>query len=261
MRPRVIPVLLLSEGGLVKTIRFKKPNYLGDPINAIRLYNEMEVDELVVLDIQASKTGQPIDLDYLQQLASEAFMPLAYGGGVTTLEGMAKILRSGFEKVVCNCAFIDNPELLSQAAQRFGAQSVVAAIDVKKSFFGKPGLYHHVRKKILRKDLWDHVAEMVDRGAGELFLNSVDQDGRMEGYDLDLIGRVAQSVEVPLVVCGGAGSLEDMSSALERGAHACAAGSLFVYQGRSRGILINYPGDERLKDLVKGSRSVAEPLT
>jgi cyclase len=240
---------------LVKTVKFNKSTYIGDPINALRLFNEMEVDELILLDITASKQKRKPDCAVLEEIASEAFMPLCYGGGLSTLEDISAVFRAGFEKVSINAAAITHPRLLAEAAAKFGSQSVVASVDVKKSFFGAFKVYNHSKGKIHSQDLKSYIAALVMAGAGEILLNNVDRDGTMEGYDLDLLRTISQEVSVPLVACGGAGCLEDFPRALEAGAHACAAGSLFVYQSRRKGVLINYPGDARLSEVL----GTAEP--
>lgn len=251
MRPRIIPVLLLDEGGLIKTVKFKRDKYLGDPINALRLYNDMEVDELVLLDIKASKERRAPDLEALRELASEAFMPMCYGGGVKTVDEIGTILRAGFEKVSLNAAILEDRSLLERAAAKFGSQSVVASVDIKRNLFGKYRVYNHATGKNTKFSPEEYLQEVVDSGAGEVLLNSVDQDGKMTGYDLGLLERVANRISVPLVVCGGAGHIDDFPKALKSGADACAAGSLFVYQSKSKGVLINYPGDSVLEELLE----------
>lgn len=246
-RARVIPCLLLRGRGLVKTRRFKEPVYVGDPVNAVRIFSEKEVDELVVLDIDASREGREPDYELVAEIAGECFMPVAYGGGIRTLEQVRKLIRSGVEKVVVNSAALDSTEVITAAAEVFGTQAVVAGIDVRKPLIGG---YRVVGKSATMESkvkLDDHVRRVVAAGAGEIFLNSIDRDGMMLGYDLDLIRSVTHLVEVPVVACGGAGTVEHLREAVQdAGASAVSAGSMFVFHGKHRAVLINYPGDIRL---------------
>lgn len=251
MRPRIIPVILLNNRGLYKTVRFKKPTYIGDPINAIKLFNEMEVDELIVLDISISKENDLIDFEIIEQMAEESFFPLAYGGGVHTLEQGKKLYASGFEKVSINSASFKDFNLISRLAEHAGSQSVIASIDIKKSFLGKPSVYDHRNKKLIKQDLFDYVLGVESAGAGEIFINDVDNDGVMTGYNCELIHELSKSVSIPLVACGGAGAIQDMKKVIDAGAHAAAAGSLFVYYGSQNGILINYPKQEQLDEFLR----------
>ncbi|MDD3334862.1 MAG: AglZ/HisF2 family acetamidino modification protein [Eubacteriales bacterium] len=246
-RPRLIPCLLLSEGNLVKTVKFKDPTYLGDPINAVKIFSEKCVDELCIQDIEASKNGRGPDFDLLKDMAEEAFMPLSYGGGVTTLEQAAKLFHIGFEKVVLNTALTAQPELISQIADRFGVQSIVASIDAKQDLFKR---YHCAVKDGTEQTSISPVAlakRAQQLGAGEVLLNSVDRDGVMQGYDLKLIQAVAKELTIPLIACGGAKDASDMKQALQSGgAHAAAAGSMFVYWGPLKAVLINAPSEDEL---------------
>jgi len=251
VRPRIIPVILLNNRGLYKTVRFKKPTYIGDPINAIKLFNEMEVDELIVLDISISKENDLIDFEIIEQMAEESFFPLAYGGGVHTLEQGKKLYASGFEKVSINSASFKDFNLISRLAEHAGSQSVIASIDIKKSFLGKPSVYDHRNKKLIKQDLFDYVLGVESAGAGEIFINDVDNDGVMTGYNCELIHELSKSVSIPLVACGGAGAIQDMKKVIDAGAHAAAAGSLFVYYGSQNGILINYPKQEQLDEFLR----------
>jgi cyclase len=241
-RPRVIPCLLLRGNGLVKTRRFRDPVYVGDPVNAVRIFSEKEADEIVVLDIDASREGREPNYELVAEIAGEAFMPVAYGGGVRSLEQMRRLIRSGVEKVVVNSATVESTTVLSEGAAVFGSQAIVAGIDVKRTLLGG---YRVVAKSATveaKVGLDEHLARLVAAGAGEIFLNSVDRDGTMGGYDLDLIRKVALRVTVPVVACGGAGKLEHLSEAIrDGGASAVAAGSLFVFHGKHRAVLINYP--------------------
>lgn len=244
-RPRVIPCLLLVDGGLVKTTKFKKPNYLGDPINAVKIFNEKQVDELCILDITATREGREPDFKQLEDIASEAFMPMSYGGGITNIEQIKRLLYIGFEKVVLNTALVNNKALIKRAAELAGEQSVVVSIDAKKDIMNR---YYCVIKdgtKKVNMSPVDMAIEAQKLGAGEIFLNSVNKDGTMSGYDIKLIKSVVDAVDIPVVACGGAGSMKDLKEALLAGnAHAVSAGSLFVYYGKRKGILINFPTEE-----------------
>lgn len=239
---RVIPCLLLRGHGLVKTRKFKDAVYVGDPVNAVRIFSEKEVDELVVLDIDASREGRDPNYELIAEIAGECFMPVAYGGGVRNLEQVRRLIRSGVEKVVINSAATLSTEVITQAADIFGSQAVVAGIDVRKPLLGG---YRVVIKSATQDAgvrLDEHVQRLVKAGAGELLLNSVDRDGTMVGYDLDLIRSVTRAVNVPVVACGGAGTLEHLRQAVhEAGASAVSAGSMFVFHGKHRAVLINYP--------------------
>lgn len=247
IKTRVIPVLLLKNKGLVKTIAFKDPKYIGDPINSIRIFNEKEVDELVLLDINATPKGAEPDYEMIEDVASEAFMPMAYGGGITSLEQIKKIFSLGIEKIIVNSAAYENYELLASAASIYGGQSIVASIDCKKTLLGKYELYTCGGKNKQKLKLDEHLKKLEECGVGEIIINSIDRDGKQSGYDLKLISSVSSKVSVPVVACGGAGSVEHFSEAVhEGGASAVAAGSLFVFKGKHRAVLINYPERSRL---------------
>lgn len=251
IRPRVIPTLLLQGQGLVKTVKFKDPTYLGDPINIVRIFNDKEVDELVFLDIIATKEDRPPSFEMLTNITSECFMPLAYGGGIRSMGDVEKLLGIGIEKVILNTSAVENPALVRSVADYAGSSSVVISMDVKKNFLGKYETYTRSGKKNTGLDPVRHAVEMEKQGAGELFVNSIDRDGTMQGYDLDLIRRVADAVSIPVVACGGAGKLQDLADAINiGGASAAAAGSLFVFQGPLRGVLISYPSQDDLKRIL-----------
>lgn len=243
LRPRLIPCLLVHNGGLVKTVNFANPKYVGDPINAVRIYNEKEVDELVVLDIDATVKGAEPDYQLISHLASECRMPLCYGGGVRTVAQIEKIISLGVEKVAVSSAVVENPKLISDAATRVGSQSVVVVIDVKKSgLLRRQEVVTHNGSRRTGLNPVEFARQMAELGAGEIVINSVDRDGEMKGYDLDLIEQVRQAVRLPLTVLGGAGSLDDLKELIRRyGIIGAAAGSLFVFKGRYRAVLINYP--------------------
>lgn len=249
---RVIPVLLLQNGGLVKTRQFKKPTYVGDPINAIKILNEKEVDELVFLDIDASKERRGPDFGLLEQIASECFMPLGYGGGIRSLADINRIFSIGIEKVIFNTAAFTNESLIKEAAKEAGNQSVVVSMDIKKNLLGKRGLFSHAAAPLPKMDPLSFARHMQDTGAGELILNAVDRDGMMDGYDIELIEQIAGAVEIPVVACGGAGNLDHFKQAVYKGnASAVAAGSMFVFHGPLKGVLINYPSQEKLKTIFE----------
>lgn len=252
IKTRVIPSLLLSGRGFVKTTRFRNPVYLGDCFNTLKIFNEKEVDEICVLDIKATKENRGPDFELLEQLASECFIPLAYGGGVTTIEEMKRLFYLGFEKVVLNTAAINTPELISKASSLFGSQSVLVSIDVKKKTFGGYRVVTACGQKKTTMDPVAHARQVESLGAGEILLNSIDRDGTMSGYDLELIRIVASAVEIPVIACGGAGSIDDLGMAVnEAGASAAAAGSFFVFQGPHKAVLISYPSEEKLSQIFK----------
>ena len=250
IRPRVIPCLLLKNEGLVKTVKFKDPKYLGDPINIVRIFNDKEVDELIFLDILATVENRRPNFELLGKITSECFMPLGYGGGIRTLEDVKQLLAMGVEKIVLNTSAVENPSLIRTAADYAGSQAVVISLDVKKTLLGKYEVYTRGGKKGTGLDPVKFAVEMEKQGAGELFLNSIDRDGMMQGYDLELVRRVADSVTVPVVACGGAGNIQHLAEAIQAGASAAAAGSMFVFQGPLRGVLISYPAQEELRRVI-----------
>ena len=249
-RIRVIPVLTLQNEKLVKTVKFKKPNYIGDPINAVKIFNEKEVDEIIILDITATKEKRTPNYKKIEEIAEEAFMPFAYGGGIQNLTQVEKLFQLGIEKVVINSALANNLELITQIAKKYGTQSVVAAIDVKKDWLGNKNAYTFSGSKKVKIALLDFIKKVEAAGAGEVFLNQIDLDGTYSGYDLDLVSKVANATNLPLIVCGGAASVNDFYAAVKQGASAVAAGSMFVYQGKQKGILINYPSQEVLMSML-----------
>jgi len=246
--PRVIPCLLLRNLGLVKTVKFKNPTYLGDPINIVKIFNDKEVDELMFLDIMATVENKRPPFKLLEKVASEAFMPLGYGGGIRTLEDIKTILGLGIEKVIINSYAVENPAFIRQAADFAGSSSVVVSMDVKKNRWGKYEVFTHSGRKATGLDPVKFAVEMANIGAGELFLNSIDRDGTMQGYDLALTTRVASAVNIPVVACGGAHTVQDLEAAVKQGgASAAGAGSMFVFQGPHRAVLISYPTSQELK--------------
>ncbi len=255
LRTRVIPCLLLRRSGLVKTIRFKRPSYVGDPINVVRIFNEKEVDELVLLDIVAGKERTRPDFELLEQIASEAFMPVCYGGGVRSVEDARQLLKLGIEKIAVNTAALEDPTLIRRLSDAFGAQCVVASIDVKKSLLGKHQVFSHAGVDIPERDPVAWAKRLVKLGAGEVLLTSVDRDGTMSGYDLELLRTFDGRLDVPVVASGGAGSVDDMAAAL----HACrlsglGAGARFVYYGPHKAVLVTYLEPKDLRRLQTEQR-------
>jgi cyclase len=241
-RVRVIPCLLLRGRGLVKTRQFKDAVYIGDPVNSVRIFSEKEVDELIVLDIDASRRGQEPNYQLISDIAGECFMPMAYGGGIRTLNQVRRIVRSGVEKVVINSAAVQSMGVIAESAAVFGSQAIVAGVDVKRDHTGEYRVVSRSATVETKWDLYEYVEQLVAAGAGEIFLNCVDRDGMMSGYDLGLIRSVASRVSVPVVASGGAGTVEHLVEAvLDAGASAVSAGSMFVFYGRHRAVLINYP--------------------
>ncbi|MBI4705043.1 MAG: imidazole glycerol phosphate synthase subunit HisF [Deltaproteobacteria bacterium] len=250
---RVIPCLLLRGTGLVKTVRFKDPSYVGDPRNAVKIFNEKEVDELLLLDIGATAAAAEPNFGLISEVASECFMPFGYGGGIRRLVQAERILKLGAEKICINTAAVEQPRLIAQAAQRLGTQSIVASIDVKSGPRGEYEVLVRNGAKSTGLDPVAHAQRMEEAGAGEILLNAIDRDGTMTGYDLELVRRVSGAVRVPVVACGGAGSVADLAAAVTRGgAAAAAAGSLFVFHGRHRAVLISFPERSALEAAWQG---------
>lgn len=247
-RIRVIPVLLLKDGGLVKSVKFKDYKYVGDPINAVKIFNEKEVDELAIVDIDATKDKRPPDIKKISSIVSEAFMPIAYGGGITTIDQVKEILFNGVEKVIINKSAVTNPSLITEAARQFGSQSVVVSIDVKKTLLKGKKIFTDNGKENTGLDPLTFAKKMEEAGAGELLLNSIDRDGTFEGYDLALIQSITEAVNIPVIAMGGASSVDDFRNAVQHGASAVSAGSMFVFQRPHRAVLISYPAQQELKD-------------
>lgn len=245
-RPRIIPVLLVDDRDLIKTVQFGKRTYLGDPVNAVKIFNRKRIDELAVLDIGATERGREPDFELLRDIASEAFMPLSCGGGITTLEQVRELLAIGYEKVVINTALIRNPDLIRQASATFGSQSIVASIDAKLVNGSYKCVIAGGNETINQTPV--QLAQTAEQlGAGEIIINSIDRDGMMQGYDTKLIQQVVSAVKVPVTAIGGAGGIPDLKAALTEGhAHAAAGGSMFVYYGRLKAVLITAPSEEEL---------------
>lgn len=257
LRPRIIPVLLIHDGGLVKTVRFDNPKYVGDPINAVRIFNEKEVDELIVADIDATVQNREPDYALIRNLAAECRMPLCYSGGVRTPEQVERIISLGVEKVAVSTAAILNPSVVSESARRVGNQSIVVVMDVKKTdlFHGYEIYTHNGRKKTgIDPVKFARMAESL--GAGEIVINSIDRDGEMNGYEIDIVDQIRKVINCPLSVLGGAGSITDIASLFKRyGIVGAAAGSLFVFKGKYRAVLISYPGPREKDELMRTSFS------
>jgi cyclase len=253
LKNRVIPSLLLKNGGLVKTVKFKSPTYVGDPINAIRIFNEKEVDELMVLDISASIEQKDPDYSLIEQFASECFMPLTYGGGIKTIEQASTLFSLGIEKICVQSAALENPSFISRLAEKFGQQSIMVSIDIKKNWHGSFYLYTATKRKMGNRNWLEELESLVKAGAGEVILNSVDRDGTLAGPDLKNIAIASSLVDVPLIAVGGIGSLNDIKLAVSAGASAVAAGSFFIYHGPHRAVLITYPKYQELELLFKGA--------
>ena len=253
LRPRIIPCLLLKNNGLVKTVRFGESKYVGDPINAVRIFNEKEVDELIVADIDATALGREPDYKMIAHLAAECRMPLCYAGGVKTSEQIERIISLGVEKVAVSSAAVQNPDLIREAAGRVGSQSIVVVMDVKKSgLFRRYELFTHNGTRATKFAPVEFARKAEALGAGEILVNSIDRDGEMKGYDLDLIDQVRNAVSLPMSVVGGAGALKDIKELVGRhGVIGAVAGSLFVFKGKYRAVLINYPSREEKEFLLK----------
>ncbi|MBI2463491.1 imidazole glycerol phosphate synthase subunit HisF [Candidatus Peregrinibacteria bacterium] len=274
--PRVIPCLLLKGKGLVKGVKFKDHRYIGDPINAVQIFNTMEVDELLFLDILATQEKRIPDLDLIQKIADQCLMPFGVGGGIQNVSQIRDILSSGAEKVCLNTSALENPDLIKEASEIFGRQSIVVSVDIKKNNggtsekrnFGNENakirakvcfseipkesydVYIHCGTKVFSDDLAKVIRLVEEKGAGEILLNSIDRDGTMEGYDLDIIRKVAENSRIPIIACGGAGSISDLRDGIVEGhASAVAAGSMFVFHGARKAVLINYPIEEELEKI------------
>ena len=249
-RPRVIPLLLLKNQGLVKSIQFKNHRYIGDPINAVRLFNDLGADELVFLDILASQENRSISLDFIRRVGDEANMPFSAGGGIKNIKEIQQIIAAGAEKVVINTAAAENPSFVKSASDEFGSSTIAVSLDVKKDVFGRERICINSGKKITKFEPVVFAKLMEEMGAGELIVNSIEQDGMMQGFDILLIRKISEAVRIPVVALGGAGNNEDLRNAVKDGfASAVAAGSLFIYHGPRRAVLVNYPEKDILNRL------------
>jgi cyclase len=248
---RLIPCLLLHNGGLYKTERFKKPTYIGDPINAIKIFNEKEVDELIFLDIDASTLGKEPSYKMIEDIAGECFMPLCYGGGIKNVQQMKKIFAIGVEKISISSQAVQNPELIGEAASLFGKQAVIVTVDIKKDFWGKKKVYINNGKKNTKLNPLEFIKHIENMGAGEIVINSIDHDGVMSGFDVDLLREIKELAKVPIIALGGAGNLNHIKEVFEKAnVDAVACGSLFVYKGPLKGVLISYPNTQKINELL-----------
>lgn len=241
LRTRIIPCLQLLDDSLVKTVKFSNPQYIGDPINTVRIFNELEVDELCFLDIRATQKGRLPDFELLKNIADECFMPLSYGGGINSLEVAERIFQTGFEKVVLNTAAYRTPEVITQIAKRYGSQAVVGSIDVKKDLLGRYHVYVADGIEKIKVSPVDWAKQLEAIGAGELLVTSMDKDGTWGGYDTMIIERISEAVKIPVIANGGAGDVKHFKSAINAKASALAIGSMVVYQKKGMGVLINFP--------------------
>jgi imidazole glycerol-phosphate synthase subunit HisF len=246
--PRIIPILLLKGTGLYKTIKFKEPKYIGDPLNAVKIFNEKEVDELIVLDITAGLENRKPNYDLLYQMAGECFMPLGYGGAVSTVEEIRKLISLGIEKVSVNSNAV-NLDFIKEAADIFGSSTIMVSMDVKKNFWGKYEVFTKSGTNNTKMEASKYASEINKAGAGELLINSIDKDGTMLGYDLDLIKSISGEIDIPVIASGGAGEINHFRQAINAGASAVAAGSMFVFHGKHRAVLISYPDQPTIKKL------------
>lgn len=252
LRPRIIPSLLLQDNGLVKTVNFKNPKYVGDPINAVKIFNEKEVDELAIFDIDATARGIEPNYSLIERIANQSRMPLCYGGGVKTIEQAQRIFGLGIEKIALSSAVLQNPQLITDIADRVGSQSVIVVLDVKKKLLGGYEVFTHNGKKSTGINPFKFIEQAQELGAGEIIINSIDQDGVMKGYDISLIDKAREKTSLPMTVLGGAGNLDDIKKVIEK--HkiiGVAAGSLFVFKGIYKAVLINYPAKQEKENLYK----------
>jgi imidazole glycerol-phosphate synthase subunit HisF len=253
--PRIIPCLLVHNKGLVKTVKFKDFKYVGDPINAVKIFNEKEVDELIVLDIDATVENRGPDYKMIENLANECRMPLCYGGGIKTASQAQRILSLGVEKVAISSAVFNNLDIVKEISTEVGSQSVVVVFDVKKKLFGGYDVYTHNAKNKIKQDFLELVERVQDLGAGEVVINSIDNDGLMKGYDIDLIEKIKSRLNIPMTILGGAGELKDISQVIDKfSIIGCAAGSLFVFKGKYKAVLINYPNKEIKNKIINNNK-------
>ena len=246
-RPRIIPVLLLQNSILVKSVGFKNPKYIGDPINAVRIFNDLRADELIFLDISATKEKRLVSLDFVKDVGEEANMPFGVGGGIRSIDDIRSIIASGAEKVVINSYAAENPDFIREASETFGSSTIVVCMDVKKKLFGGLQTWTVNGTKSTGYSPVDFARLMQEKGAGEIIVQSIQNDGMMQGYDLELVRSISQAVRIPVTALGGAGKLQDLETVFKESfANGLAAGSLFVYQGKKKGVLINYPSKDEM---------------
>lgn len=247
---RVIPVLLLKNDELYKTVRFKNPRYVGDPINAVKIFNEKEVDELMILDIDATPQGREPNYALLREIASESFIPMCYGGGIRNIEMFKTLVNLGYERLSINSGFYENSKFVAEAVKRFGSSAIIIGIDYR-TLNGKQIVFTDSGRKNTRVELSVYVKNAVEAGAGEIFLNSIDRDGTYSGLDLETAEQIANLSSVPVIICGGASSVENLGLGLHSKVSAVAAGSLFVFYGKLKAVLINYPDKNKFNLLTK----------
>lgn len=247
-RIRVIPTLLIQDEGLVKSIKFRDHRYVGDPMNTVKIFNDKEVDEIVLLDISSTAAKKTPNISAIKEIASEAFMPLGYGGGITKLSEIKELINAGVEKVILNTSAFENPLLVREASKYVGSQSVVVSMDVNKNLWGMKKVFVRSGRKCTHMDPVAYARRMEQAGAGELLLNAIYRDGTFLGYDTDLIRSITSAVNIPVVAVGGAATVEDLAKAVQFGASAVAAGSMFVFQRPHRAVLITYPSQKELKE-------------
>lgn len=251
LKTRIIPCLQLINGSLVKTVKFDKYGYIGDYINTVRIFNELEVDELCFLDIRATKEKRQPNIEILHQIADECFMPLSYGGGIDNLESAKQILSIGFEKVIINTAAAKDPALITRLSEHFGAQAVVASIDVKKNIWGKYQVYINDGSEKYNTDPVEWAIQLQDLGAGEILLTSIDREGTWSGFDVEITKKITSAVSIPVIANGGAGKIEDIEEVVKMAnASAVALGSMLVYQKKGMGVLVNFPDKQKLAQLI-----------
>lgn len=248
-RKRVIPVLLYQKNGLYKSIRFENPVYVGDPMNAVKIFNEKYTDELIFIDTEASKLKKEPDYELIQRITGECFMPLSYGGGITNCQQIERIIRAGNEKIILGNSALYNPEFVREATRNFGTSTVVVCLDVKKNWLGSYMMYSHTKSKLTDIIAADFIRRIEDMGAGEIMINDVLKDGTLSGYDEVLIQQMSSGVKIPVIACGGASSTDDLKKAFASGASAVAAGSLFIFRGKHKAVLINYPEPDEIDAL------------
>lgn len=247
-RPRIIPMLTIIDEDLVKTTMFKNPRYLGDPVNAVRIFNEKKVDELCILDIGVTKNQSALNFSLLEKITSQAFMPLSYGGGVKTFDDVKRLFRLGFEKIVFNTSFHENPLLINQAINYAGSSSIVLSLDTRKGLMSKYNLFIKSGTMKVKDSIEDTLKKCSELGIGEVLINDISRDGMMNGYDIQLIKEISTKIDVPVISCGGAKDIKDLKNSLQNGgANAVAAGSLFVFFGKNKSVLINFPDEDSLK--------------
>ena len=256
LRPRIIPCLLIKDKGLVKTINFTKEKYVGDPINAVKIFNEKLVDELMIIDIDASVNNQPPNFELIKKIVAESQMPISYTGGITNVEDVKKIISFGVEKIGISSGAINRPDLITESSEAVGSQSVVVVLDVKKRLFGGYSVFIENGKKDTGKRLNELAKEMIDRGAGELVVNSIDRDGTMQGYDHNIVNHLKEKISIPLTIIGGAGNLNHLSQLIESyGIIGAGVGSMFVFKGKYKAVLISYLSPEEKASLVYTSQN------